>query len=291
MNATHQQALGLVEQGEHTKARSLFIEALTDEETDVQVIFDAARALDTSGCDDEAIEAYKRILDQGYYPSAMLNLGMLYEDQENYLEALKCFEETLDRDPENELARKLHGDVVSALGSNYESDELSTQEMEALKREYETQIDSLFLSVRTTNSLKSFGLNTLYDLTLVDSMDLLLLRNFGKTQLEELQEALSDRRVKLGMNMTEKFNAKKERMRAAQDLIEDYPDGAKLLDSMSIPLRLKNAFRLLGIDSVAELSCMTTKDLSRFKSFGKLSEIRKILDQHGLSLRAEMEMI
>jgi len=275
MNATHQQALDLVEQGEYTKARHFFIEALTDEETDVQVLFDAARALDTSGCDDEAIATYQRILEQGYYPSAMLNLGMLYDD----------------RDPTNELARKLHGDVVASLGNDYESEGLSTKEMEALKRDYETLIDSLCLSVRTANSLKTFGLNTLYDLTLVDQMDLLLLKNFGKQQLEELQEALADRRVKLGMNMTEKFNAKKERMRATQDLIEEYPDGAKLLDSLSIPLRLKNAFRLRGIDSVAELSCMTTKDLSRFKSFGKLSELRKILDQHGLSLKAELEML
>jgi len=291
MNATHQQALDLVEQGEYTKARHFFIEALTDEETDVQVLFDAARALDTSGCDDEAIATYQRILEQGYYPSAMLNLGMLYEDHEDYLTALKCFEEAMERDPTNELARKLHGDVVASLGNDYESEGLSTKEMEALKRDYETLIDSLCLSVRTANSLKTFGLNTLYDLTLVDQMDLLLLKNFGKQQLEELQEALADRRVKLGMNMTEKFNAKKERMRATQDLIEEYPDGAKLLDSLSIPLRLKNAFRLLGIDSVAELSCMTTKDLSRFKSFGKLSELRKILDQHGLSLKAELEML
>jgi len=89
MNATHQQALDLVEQGEYTKARHFFIEALTDEETDVQVLFDAARALDTSGCDDEAIATYQRILEQGYYPSAMLNLGMLYEDHEDYLTALE----------------------------------------------------------------------------------------------------------------------------------------------------------------------------------------------------------
>ncbi len=59
----------------------------------------------------------------------------------------------------------------------------------------------LDLSVRATNCLESENINTVRDLVTRTESQLLEVRNFGETTLNEVREKLSDIGLRLGMRL------------------------------------------------------------------------------------------
>ena len=65
----------------------------------------------------------------------------------------------------------------------------------------EHELDELNLSVRATNCLESENINTVRDLVTRSPDDLLEVRNFGETTLNEVQDKLADIGLRLGMKL------------------------------------------------------------------------------------------
>ncbi len=63
-------------------------------------------------------------------------------------------------------------------------------------------IDTLNLSVRAKNSLDSDGVKTIRDLVVRTEDDLMNLRNFGSTSLEEVKTKLRENNLTLGMRLS-----------------------------------------------------------------------------------------
>lgn len=85
-----------------------------------------------------------------------------------------------------------------------EDEEISSEneknDKEVLEK-LEMPIESLELSVRASNCLASEGVRTIYDLVKKDESDMLKIRNFGKTSLNEIKEKLADLNLSLGMQV------------------------------------------------------------------------------------------
>jgi DNA-directed RNA polymerase subunit alpha len=73
---------------------------------------------------------------------------------------------------------------------------------EELRRKLEKSIADLELSVRASNCLEAAKIVTLADLVRLTEDDLLQLRSFGKTSLNEVKRKLSDLGLRLGMDLT-----------------------------------------------------------------------------------------
>jgi DNA-directed RNA polymerase subunit alpha len=59
----------------------------------------------------------------------------------------------------------------------------------------------LNLSVRATNCLESVGINTVRDLVVRTDDELLQVRNFGETTLDEVRDRLANIDLRLGMRL------------------------------------------------------------------------------------------
>ena len=65
------------------------------------------------------------------------------------------------------------------------------------------QVDSLELSLRSTNLLKALGIKTIAELVRCSEQELLRTPNFGRKSLTEVKEELSSIGLSLGMSPTE----------------------------------------------------------------------------------------
>ena len=128
-----------------------------------------------------------------------INLGLMYEDDQNYQAAAFCFRRVLDVDPLNERA-ELYLKDIQAVGEMYYDEDSARQaaRMEAL---LSRPISDFELSVRSRNCLDQLHIQSLGDLTQVTEQDLLNGRNFGETSLQEVRELLSAHGLRMGQNI------------------------------------------------------------------------------------------
>jgi DNA-directed RNA polymerase subunit alpha len=84
-----------------------------------------------------------------------------------------------------------------------------TEEIEAVDEEFlhmrkllKTSLADLDLSVRAYNCLKAADIKTLGDLASLDVSDMMKFRNFGKKSLAELEQLMSDKNLRFGMDVT-----------------------------------------------------------------------------------------
>jgi DNA-directed RNA polymerase subunit alpha len=70
-----------------------------------------------------------------------------------------------------------------------------------LEEKLSKSLAELNLSVRATNCLESVGINTVRDLVVRNEDDLLQVRNFGETTLDEVRERLETIDLRLGMRL------------------------------------------------------------------------------------------
>lgn len=252
-------------------------------------LFGLAMENDRRSNDMTALDYYQRAA--SHTPArvgALMNLGILYEDIEQYEKAIECYHRVLDANP-NDLRAKLFLKDAQASG------EMCYDESEQKHRDRISQIQSVSvtdfeLSVRARNCLQKMGVRTLGDLCRCTEPDLLASKNFGETSLVEIKEMLASKGLRLGQFATEKRSPETVSYEQADTLS---PDEQAKLDSpiaeLALSVRARKCMARLGINTIGDLVRLTGDQLLECKNFGitSLNEVKEKLTAANLRLRGD----
>ncbi len=272
--------------GNPSEVVALYERAVELDGTHSGALFGLALENDRRGNDEKAFELYAK--SAASFPSnvgALLNLGILYEDHNQFDHAQKCFERVLDVYPAHPRARLFNRDVIAAGGSTI--DPWEEREREKLSQVLKVPVTDFELSVRSRNCLQKMNIRTIGDLTRVTEQELLASKNFGETSLVEIKEMLATKGVSIGQFAHEK------RPDEEVDTTNLSPDEQALLErplsELNLSVRARKCMNRLGLSVLSELVRKTADDLLECKNFGvtSLNEVREKLTQLGLKLRGE----
>jgi DNA-directed RNA polymerase subunit alpha len=250
-------------------------------------LFGLALENDRGGNDMYAKELYERAATQ--FPThigTLLNLGVLYEDLQEYERAKQCYQRILDVFPAHGRARLFLRDA-DASGDMYYDDEARRMQ-DRMEQILSVPVSDFELSVRSRNCLQKMGINTLGDLTHTSEQELLSSKNFGETSLVEIREMLQAKGLELGQ-----FAAQRRDEEPPYNPEELSPDERALLDrpisDLNLSVRARKCMVRLGLSTVGELLRRTGDDLLECKNFGvtSLNEVREKLTIQGLKLRGD----
>lgn len=282
---SYQMGCVLSDRGDTFGAVEYFERAVDMDPNHAKALFWLAGENALRGNDDEAIRLYERSLARPpFYLGALINLGLLYEDAENYGAARYCFKRVLDIQPTHARAHLYLNDIDAAHDMYYDEDVLRNQAR--LNQLLEIPVTDFELSVRARNCLQKMGVRNLGDLTQTTEQELLAGKNFGETSLQEIKEMMESRGLRLGQS------ASKDRPRdygfAAENLS---PQQQALMNrtvaDLNLSVRARKCMSRLGITSLGELTSRTPDELLESKNFGvtSLNEVRSKLADLGLKLR------
>ncbi len=239
------------------------------------------------GNDEDAIRYYEQSLSKPpFFMGALVNLGLLYEDQEKYKAAAYCFRKVLTFDPNHSRAR-LYLKDVEATSDQYYDEDLARRDAR-MEQLLGRPINDFELSVRARNCLDNMGLFTLGDLTTVTEQELLGGKNFGETSLAELRELMTQHGLSIGMNLHQQETP--EPMFQNMNLSpEEQAVMNKPISDLELSVRSRKCMARLGITTVGELTRKTADELLSSRNFGvtSLNELRAKLADLGLALRNE----
>ena len=142
-------------------------------------------------------ELYERAV-QGYptHVGALLNLGIMYEDRQQFEQAQSCYRRILDSFPNDPRARLYFKDACASSDMFY--DEEAQKRNDRLNQVLSIPVTDFELSVRSRNCLQKMGIKTLGDLTRTTELELLASKNFGETSLVEIRDMLHSKGLDLG---------------------------------------------------------------------------------------------
>jgi DNA-directed RNA polymerase subunit alpha len=215
-----------------------------------------------------------------------LNLGLLYEDRDQFDRAQACYRRILDAYPNEPRALLFLKDAQASGDMFYDED--AQRKRDRLQQVLNIPVTDFELSVRSRNCLQKMGIMTLGDLTRCTEQELLASKNFGETSLVEIREMLSSKGLELGQLAHERTEPE-----PALDLATMSPDEQALLErpiaDLNLSVRARKCMVRLGLQTIGELVRRTGDDLLECKNFGvtSLNEVREKLTQHGLKLRGE----
>jgi DNA-directed RNA polymerase subunit alpha len=236
------------------------------------------------GNDDEAIRLYERSLSRPpFFVGAMLNLGLLYEDRENYQAAAFCFRRVREYDPNNEFAQLYLKDIDATKDMHYDEDQ--ARQEARMKHLLGRPVTDFELSVRSRNCLAAMNINSLGDLTEVSEQELLAGKNFGETSLMEIRELLAAHGLRIGQNL-HKIHAREHVV--DQNLSpEEQAVMNKLVVDLNLSVRSRKCMSRLNIQTIGQLVARTPDELLASRNFGvtSLNEIRLKLGEIGIRLR------
>lgn len=237
------------------------------------------------GNEDEAIRLYERSLSTPpLFLGALMNLGLLYEDADNFQAAAYCFRRVLDIYPDHQRALLYLKDIDAAHDMYY--DENSLRNQARLKQLLEIPVTDFELSVRSRNCLQKMGVRNLGDLTRTTEQDLLGGKNFGETSLQEIKEMMESRGLRLGQSIQKDrprdFGVQAENLSPQQQALLN-----RTVADLNLSVRARKCMSRLGITSLGELVARTPDELLESKNFGvtSLNEVRSKLSDLGLKLR------
>ncbi len=280
----------LAADGELTAAAAEFEKTLGLDREHTGALFELAYINDLYGNDDTAVDYYKRCTARPPVPlAALINLGVLYEDEMRFREAESCYRQVLAFDPNHPRARLFFRDCRASKDMYY--DEEAEVGIRVLKQLLEIPVTDFELSVRSRNCLRKMNIRTLGDLTRTTEAALLASKNFGETSLQEIKEMMQSKGLRLGM-------ALEGGERAANDLradpIEELSQEekallAKPINDLNLSVRARKCMTKLGIQTVGELIVHTGDELMECKNFGvtSLNEVREKLVELNLKLKNE----
>ncbi|QDU45174.1 tetratricopeptide repeat protein [Symmachiella dynata] len=250
-----------------------------------RALFSLAGINSLHGNDQESIRLYERALSRPpLYLGALLNLGLLYEDSENYRAAAYCFRKVLEVYPNHERAALYLRDIDASHDMYFDEDVMKSQRR--LNQDLMTPVTDFELSVRSRNCLQKMGVRNLGDLTELSETDLLGGKNFGETSLIEIREMMESKGLRLGQS------APRDKPRDYQIRNDDLsPQEQALLNrpvaDLNLSVRARKCMSRLGINTLAELTSRTPDELLESKNFGvtSLNEVRRKLTDIGIKLR------
>jgi DNA-directed RNA polymerase, alpha subunit/40 kD subunit len=281
---SYQMGCILADRGDSFGAIEYFERAVDMDPNHQRALFALAVQSSRHGDDEEAIQLYERCLSRPpFYLGALLNLGLLYEDNENYAAAQYCFERVLKYDPNNERARLYLKDIEATGNMYYDEDSLKQQQR--LEQLLSRPVTDFELSVRSRNCLATMGIQTLGDLTRISEQELLAGKNFGETSLTEVRELMRMHNLQLGQFLHEKTREPSFDIRDLSP--EEQAKLAQPVTDLNLSVRSRKCMTRLGIATIGELIARTPDELLAAKNFGvtSLNEIRDKLAEMGLKLR------
>jgi len=280
----------LAADGELAEASAEFEKALSLDRDHTGALFELAYINDLFGNDETAVEYYKRCTQRPPVPlAALINLGVLYEDEMRFREAEACYRQVLAFDPNHPRARLFFKDCRASKDMYY--DEEAERGFTVLRQLLEIPVTDFELSVRSRNCLRKMNIRTLGDLTRTTEAALLASKNFGETSLSEIKEMMTSKGLRLGMALEGGERASND-MRA--EPIEELSQEekallAKPISDLNLSVRARKCMTKLGIQTVGELIVHTGDELMECKNFGvtSLNEVREKLAEFNLKLKNE----
>ena len=272
--------------GNPNEVVALYERAVDADRNHAGALFGLAMESDRRGNDDAALDLYKRSAAQ--FPSrvgALLDLGLLYEDVEQFERAVQCYQRILDVYPDEPRARLYLRDAQASSQMYYDED--AQKKRDRLSQVLNIPVTDFELSVRSRNCLQKMGVMTLGDLCRCTEQELLSSKNFGETSLIEIKEMLASKGLRLGMLAAEKHALEMYEPEALS------PDEQALLSrpisDLALSVRARKCMIRLGITTIGELVRHTGDELLECKNFGvtSLNEVRDKLVVHSLKLRGD----
>ncbi|MBI3818168.1 MAG: tetratricopeptide repeat protein [Planctomycetes bacterium] len=268
-------------QGRHENAIVSFERALEIHPEHRRAMFHLAYSLDLYGMDDEAREIYEKLVQLPPVDiAAVMNLGILYEDRNEYPRAIACFDAVLRSDPHNLKARLYKNDCEASLTMFY--DETQERKDDKLQQTLRVPITDFELSVRARNCLTKMNIKSLGDLVRKSESELLSYKNFGETSLNEIKAILGSKNLGLGMLPPEKITQPPPEMGSVDPNLYSKP-----ILELDLSVRSRRTMEALAIRSVGDLLQHSAEELLAMPNFGQtsLNEIRMKLRALGVDLR------
>lgn len=279
----------LADKGDTFGAIEYFERAVDMDPHHTGAMFRLAGLNDLLGNDDEAIRLYEQSLSAPpLFLGALLNLGILYEDKENYTAAAYCFRRVLSVYPNHERAQLFLKDIEAVDAMYYDEEAARRQrEFEHVKKIPVTDFE---LSARARNCLERANIVTLGDLTAISENDLLAGKNFGETSLTEIREMMASKGLRIGqMLRSEPVSLPKLAPAAVQEDLA--PEQRAVLErpvsDLNLSVRSRKCLSRLGMATLGDVVSRTPDELLSVRNFGvtSLNEIRQKLLEFDLRLR------
>lgn len=289
----YQKGALLVDEGETGAASDEFEQALKLEKDHSMALFQLAYLNDRSGNDEEARQLYKRCIQRPPVPlAALINLGVLYEDNNEYREAESCYKRVLEAEPNHGRARLFMKDCKASKDQYY--DEGEQERFNKMRHILETPVTDFELSVRSRNCLRKMNIRTLWDLTRTTEAQLLSSKNFGETSLTEIKEMMTSKGLRLGMALEAGERLQQSPQGGGGGIAEELTPEiravlSKPITDLSLSVRARKCMSKLGVSTLGDIVTYTGDQLLECKNFGvtSLNEVREKLAQYDLKLKGE----
>jgi DNA-directed RNA polymerase subunit alpha len=298
------QALLLEFEGEYEQAIQSYRSLLEDYPDHLQARFRLAYRMDLLGLDMDASKQYEALLEYRPIPSSVLiNLGVLYEDRNDFEKACGCFGAVLRRDPSNQRARLYFKDAHESLDMYYDED--MERKGDKLMQILRTPISDFELSVRARNCLANMDIRTLGDLVSHTEAELLEFKNFGETSLNEIKRVLVQKGLRLGLRRDDGSFIVPDEFEGGGDgsdidlewlgeITEEQREALDLqISSLSLSVRCHRALvERLNLQRIIDVLRYSEEDLLAMPNFGitSLNELQNKLEEFDLRLRKAKEM-
>ena len=258
-------------------------------------LFQLAYINDLHGNDEMAVDYYRQCLRLPPVPlAALINLGILLEDDQRYRDAETCYNQVLAHLPSEPRARLFAKDCRASRDMYY--DESLEKQYDRLRTLLEIPVTDFELSVRSRNCLRKMNIRTLGDLTRTTEIALLASKNFGETSLSEIKLIMDAKGLRLGMALegADKVIARPPQApvpMGGPPTIEMSPEERAILgrpiSELNLSVRSRKCMSKLNIQTLGDLVSRSGDDLMECKNFGvtSLNEVREKLTEHGLKLR------
>jgi DNA-directed RNA polymerase subunit alpha len=270
-------------EGDYEEANRLFWQTLTIDSEHEGALFRLAYHESLRGEPETAIELYERLCNKRPVPvGGLINLGLLFEDAEDYTLAASCFQRILDFNPNHQEARIYHRDAMASTQMYYDEEKERKEDKRA--QVLRIPVTDFELSVRSRNCLANMNVRTLGDLIRLSEQELLAFKNFGETSLHEIKQILNQKGLRLGMATPEEAVAA---MPTSSDPKDRDSASKRMVADLDLSVRSRKALDFLGLRSIGDLAAISEARLLACKNFGQtsLAEIKKKLRDFGLSLK------
>jgi DNA-directed RNA polymerase subunit alpha len=246
-----------------------------------------AHLAERTGHDELALELYEHLARlRPIDKSALMNLGVLYEDFGRDADAASCYDTVLRNEGTNERARMYLADAQAAISMYYDED-LEKKE-DRLNQILRIPITDFELSVRARNCLNKMQITTLGDLVQKTEQELLSYKNFGETSLTEIKEILHSKGLRLGMPRDEAVASIEAHARRLQTGDRSDVMNKPILE-LALSIRARRTVETLGCLTVGDITKHSAEELLGMPNFGQtsLQELRTKLTELGLKLKGE----
>ncbi|MGB0715169.1 MAG: DNA-directed RNA polymerase subunit alpha C-terminal domain-containing protein [Phycisphaerae bacterium] len=257
--------------------------AIDLETPDCEALFRAGIVATTLGDDGRAIELLEQCAEMdSTHVNALVNLAILYEDENRLADAERCLRHILNEFPHHHRAQEFLKSVECSYNMVY--DERQAREREKRDAVLDTPITDFELSVRSRNCLKQMNIESLGDLLRTTEAELLSYKNFGETSLNEIKAMLSQKGLRLGQGL-------QVPARGPMDAPAPSPEigaaGSVLVSTLELSVRSRKCLQRLGISTLGELTQRTEAELTATRNFGEtsLNEIKRAMASYGVSFR------